>query len=524
MGLHVVASNAAGSDLAAVLPADPRPWWRQRHLLALNSMLFCAMLFSSTIGYDNSMMNGLQSLAQWQTFMHHPKGAYLGGINAIQAGGSFLGYPGMAIIANRFGRKTSVYLGCAIISFGVALQTAAQNPAMFIASRFVIGTSSGFLGAVPLLVTETAFPTHRGKMTAGYNTLYYVGSLIAAWATFGTREMTTNWAWRIPSLLQISIPVICIGGFILCPESPRWLIAKGRHEEARRIFIKYHAGGNEHSPLVEYEMIEVQQAIEMEAANHRSTSYLDMFKTKGNRHRLIISVSMGVFAQWNGVGVVSYYLSSVLKTVGVTSVTQQTLINGFLQVWNLIIAVTAAGLVDRLGRRFLLLTSSFGMLVCYIVITGLSGSFAQTQNSATGLAVIPMLFIYYGFYDIAYTPLVIAYPAEIWPYHLRSRGVAVTLCSTFLALFFNLFVNPIALSSIAWRYYIVYVAILVGICLTAWFFYPETKGRSLEDMAAVFDGEDAEIPAKGAVLSAVEEKMPKSVSLEHVEYMADNKV
>jgi hypothetical protein len=100
----------------------------------------------------------------------------------------------------------------------------------------------------------------------------------------------------------------------------------------------------------------------------------------------------------------SYYLPIVLDTVGVTSVTDQTLINGFLQLWNPIIAVLAATQVDRLGRRPLLLVSSFDMLACYIIITGLAGSFAGQGNSGIGIAVIPFLFIYYGFYDIAYTP------------------------------------------------------------------------------------------------------------------------
>jgi MFS family permease len=213
---------------------------------------------------------------------------------------------------------------------------------------------------------------------------------------------------------------------------------------------------------------------------------------------------------------VSYYLPIVLDTVGVTSVTDQTLINGFLQLWNLIIAVLAATQVDRLGRRPLLLVSSFGMLACYIIITGLAGSFAEHGNSSVGIAVIPFLFIYYGFYDIAYTPLIVSYPAEIWPYHLRSKGIAVSLCSTFVALFFNLFVNPIALTNIAWKYYIVYCAILVLVCITVWFAYPETKGRSLEEMAVVFDGADAAVPEHGVILGAVEAKF--HIDGDHVEH------
>ena len=136
--------------------------------MQLNLMLFSAMLFSGTVGYDNSMMNGLQALPQWKTFMHNPHGAYLGMVNAIQALGSCIGYPSMAQIANRWGRKKSVYVGFVVIILGVGLQTGARNREMLIASRFFVGMASGFFGAVPVLVTETAYPTHRGKMTAGY--------------------------------------------------------------------------------------------------------------------------------------------------------------------------------------------------------------------------------------------------------------------------------------------------------------------------------------------------------------------
>lgn len=93
--------------------------------------------------------------------------------------------------------------------------------------------------------------------------------------------------------------------FITCPESPRWLIASGRVSEAREIFVKYHAGGDENSPLVEFEMAEVEQAISLERAANHQTSYMDMFKTKGNRHRLFITFTMGIFAQWDGSGIVS---------------------------------------------------------------------------------------------------------------------------------------------------------------------------------------------------------------------------
>jgi hypothetical protein len=147
------------------------------------------------------------------------------------------------------------------------------------------------------------------------------------------------------------------------------------------------------------------------------------------------------------------------------------------------------------------------MLASYIVISGLSGSFANTQSSSTGIAVIPFLFLFYGFYDIAFTPLLISYPCEIWSFSYRAKGISMALMSTQLAVFFNIFVNPIALEAIQWKYYLVYVAILIGITVVIWFFYPETNGHSLEEMARVFDGDNAEVIAEGVVGEIVEKRL-----------------
>lgn len=165
-------------------------------------------------GYDNSMMNGLQSLTQWQEFMDHPVGVRLGFINAIQALGTCISLPIMASLSNKYGRKQPIYIGLVILFLGVALQTCATDEAMFITSRFLVGTASAFLDATPLLVTETAYPTHRGKMTALFNCFYYIGSLLAAWVTFCTRNYESSWAWRIPSLAQLAIPSVAIIGVL----------------------------------------------------------------------------------------------------------------------------------------------------------------------------------------------------------------------------------------------------------------------------------------------------------------------
>lgn len=366
-------------------------------------------------------------------------------------------------------------------------------------------------------MTETAYPTHRGIITAFYNCGWYVGSLVAAWTTFGTRNYNGNWAWRIPSVVQFAIPLFTLAGYLPCPESPRWLASVGREDEARAFLVKFHAEGDESSPLAAFEFSEIKETLALEREFRASTSWLDLFRGKGNRHRSFISITLGVFAQWNGVGIVSYYLAPVLVTVGITSVTEQTMISGFLQLWNLILSVSAAMTVDTLGRRKLFMASSLGMLACYIVITGLAGSFAHSGAVATGIAVIPFLFLYYGFYDIAFTPLLVSYTCEIWAYNLRARGLAATLLSTQAAVFVNIFVNPIALDAIKWKYYIVYCILLVIISITIYFAYPETKGHSLEEMARLFDGDHAAVPEEGVVEGSMTEKDGRSLSTTQAE-------
>lgn len=244
------------------------------------------------------------------------------------------------------------------------------------------------------------------------------------------------------------------------------------------------------SPLVEFEMHEIEAALAMENDSMAAVSWLELIRTPANRKRTLIGVIVGWFTQWNGVGVVSYYLVLVLNTIGITEVRDQTLINGLLQVFNYLVATfLGALLVDRLGRRTLFLTSTAGMLVAYIIWTGLSAYFVQSESPAAGRAVVGFIFVYYFFYDIAWTPLLQAYPVEIFPYTLRGRGLSITYISSFAGLILGNQVNPIAMENIAWRYYIVFCCILAALLIVIWFLFPETKGRTLEEIRNIFEPE-----------------------------------
>jgi MFS family permease len=124
-----------------------------------------------------------------------------------------------------------------------------------------------------------AHPNQRGKITAVYNTFYYFGSTIAAWTTFGTLQIKSNWSWRLPSLLQVAPSAFQICVLWLLPESPRWLISKDRQDEALEVMAKYHANGNERDEVIMFEFAEIKEAIKEEKVNSKGR-YLDLINTR----------------------------------------------------------------------------------------------------------------------------------------------------------------------------------------------------------------------------------------------------
>ncbi len=164
-------------------------------------------------------------------------------------------------------------------------------------------------------------------------TIYYVAAIISACVCRGTKGLSGNQAWRIPCFLQILGPAFVLLATLRCPESPRWLAKNGRTQEARSILTKYHANGKEDDPLVEYEFREIIEALQEEEA-HSQTKYTDYIRGSGNRRRLLIIVVVSLGMNWVGNGIVSYYLSPILTTLGISSTNQQLEILIGLQIWN----------------------------------------------------------------------------------------------------------------------------------------------------------------------------------------------
>jgi sugar porter (SP) family MFS transporter len=450
------------------------------------------------------MMNGLQSTSSWKNYFGDPKGSVLGVVNAAQSIGSVVALPFVGYASDKLGRRYTLLAGAITVVIASAIQAGSVNYAMFVVARLLVGVGGMLVTQPsPMLISELAMPQHRGKYTSLFWTCYYFGAILAAWSTYGTQKHigTSDWAWRGPSILQAAYPCIQIALFVFLPESPRWLVANGRVTQARSILAKYHVGGDETHPLIEFEMAQIESAIESEK-QAAATKWSSLIATPGNRKRTIIAVCVGGFAQLNGVSVISYYLTLVLDTIGITDPDTQTLINGLLQIFNFAAAVSAAFLVDRLGRRPLFLWSSFGMLASFIIWTACSAKFDASGSNAAGIVVLVFIFVYFFHYDIAFTPLLFGYPTEIFPYSLRAKGLTVDMLSIYGNLVVLAFVNPIALDAIGWRYYIVYCVILGFICATVYFYFPETKGYSLEEIAEIFDGEGSARTMRRASLVA----------------------
>ncbi|KAE9374970.1 general substrate transporter [Stipitochalara longipes BDJ] len=475
------------------------------------------LVVCATNGFDGSLLNGLQAVPSWQTTFHHPKGALLGFMSASYPLGAILSTPFSAPISDRLGRRWSILIGSIIMIVGVVMQTAAHAFPLFVVGRIVVGFGITLaLTAGPVLISELAHPRDRVLFTSLYNTSYYFGALIAAWITYGTYAMKSQWAWRLPTLFQAGPAVLQILFIWLLPESPRWLIYKDRGQEALEILIKYHGNGDVNDELAQAEFAEINLTLSHEK-EVRSKGLKLFIASPGNRRRLLILVTLGIAGQWSGNGLVTYYLSKILTSIGITGSGHQTLINGAITTTNYATALIAAAMTTRIGRRYMFIGGGTFMWLCFVALTTCIAVYATTHSTAAGHAALGFIFIYYTAYNITLNPLFYLYPSEILPFRMRAMGFSILVFTNKCALFFNQFVNPIGLDALGWKYYLVYVGwILVEIGIF-FFFYPETLGHTLEQSGDIFDDMDSEQLAHSLAFDGPTDIREKDTNVDMIE-------
>jgi len=247
-------------------------------------------------------------------FDHSIVNANLGNVDKnilglIIAGISLGGLPSFipaSYFTDHFGRKYCVGLGSSLMAVASLIQCFTRGPWAFLATRILLGIGLGFSQtAAPPLVTEIAHPRQRAQVTNLFQAIWYWGAIVSALATLGCLWVNNSWSWRAPCLLQAFFPLVQTLGLFIIPESPRWLISKGRNEEALEILARCHANGDTNDELVLFEYQETCEAIQFEKEATKSVGFSSFLKTRGNRHRLLICILVGVFIQWAGNGIVS---------------------------------------------------------------------------------------------------------------------------------------------------------------------------------------------------------------------------
>ncbi|KAH9905190.1 general substrate transporter [Xylariomycetidae sp. FL2044] len=508
---------------------DRVPWYKKRNLRMLYFMLFpTCMGIEMTSGFDSQMINALQILDSWKDHFGHPKGSLSGIIAAAYSLGAILSLPLVGIVNDKFGRRWSIFGGSVIMVIGALIQGFSVNVGMYILARLILGFGiPTCIVSASSLIGELAYPKERSVMTSLFNVSYFIGQIAAAGICFGTNNIVGNYGWKIPSWLQMVPSLIQISFIFFIPESPRFLITQDRTEEAYEILVKYHAEGDRESEFVKAEFAQMQTTIAIEL-EHAKRSYMDLVASAGMRRRMLISCMLGLFTQWSGNTLISYYLSDILDMIGKTESVFKQQINVAIACWYLVNGTIAALLVKRFRRRTMYLFCTCSLLCVYIGWTismsfSMAGVAAKIPNEAANGLVLFFIFLYSPAYNIGYNALTYTFMVELWPYAERSRGIAFFQLFGRAAGFFTTFVNPIGLDNVGWKYLISYCCFLAFEIVFIYFIFPETFGRTLEELAFLFEDKALADEAVHAVEKVVDhgETPAKAPETKTVEVKAD---
>ncbi|KAL2277141.1 hypothetical protein FJTKL_00156 [Diaporthe vaccinii] len=429
-----VGARRPQAEMEVARPEAPRfervTWYREPHLRKLYAMSLVLMIASATTGYDGMLVNTSQQIHRWEEYFgldiddNNKLGVLINMFNI----GSIVSFFITPYVADNYGRKNAIIAGCIFMIGGGCLTAFCDGYALYITGRFLLGFGNSLAQmASPLLLTEICHPQHRGPVTAIYNCLWNLGALLVSSIGWGTAYIDNDWSWRSITLIQIVPSVIQITFIWWLPESPRYLVNKDRNEEALIVLSKCHSGGDIHDAVVQFEFQEIKQTIQMDRDADNATSYLDFMRTKGNRWRLAIIISLGIISQYSGNALFSNYMNTIYEGAGITMQSQKLAMSTGKIILDLVVTIAAALNVDRFGRRPLFLISTSGMVVAFAAWTATGAIYENSNltNIQTGYAQLVFIWLFGIFYDIGFSGLLVAYALEILPFHLRAKGMMI---------------------------------------------------------------------------------------------------
>ncbi|KAF1985168.1 general substrate transporter [Aulographum hederae CBS 113979] len=416
----------------------------------------CYLLF----GYDQGVLGGLVTDPTFLSAMGNPNSSFLGLIIALYNIRCLAGCGIAAVYGNKLGRTKP--------SFGDA---ASYGAPQMIVGRLISGLGNGMnTSTVPVYVSECSPAKYRGRSVATQLSIVIFGTVVAYWIDYGTiTNLTGEVVWRFPVAFQNLFALFTIFTLPFLPETPRWLFSHGRKAESVSVLARLY--DCEETDLkvrtIESEMAEALR-IEEESPKFAIRDLLNDKSEVKNTRRLVLCFLIQLFQMFAGINVIAFYVTIVLET------------NHPNRLW--LGTFPPLFLLDKVGRRPMLLLGSTALLICMVIFT--AGIAVDTP--ATAKLALAMLFLYEISFGMSWNSIPWLYAPEITPMQIRHIGSATATFSEWLWTFVVALVTPPAIENIGWKFYILFcVMIALGIPFT-YFFLPETNGKSLEEIDYIF--------------------------------------
>ena len=440
-------------------------------------------------GIDWAVISGINAFPLWHSYLHvGTVGATYGTLNALMTIGGFCGAPFLAF-GDVIGRRGINFAGNAIVLVAAILQGCSVNIGMFMVGRFLLGFGSGIMSSAQYM-GEVA-PLHlRGRLVGLFGACFQVGSLCMNGAMIGFNKWNSDWGWRVPLLLEGLFPlIVCLGIFTLTPETPRYLVLRGRKEEAMRVIARYHTteGNNVDHPLVQIVTKQIEESLENERAGHRAFWDYRVFFTKTVRYRLLILVLYSIFQQWNGGGIIGQYLIPALDTIGITGSQEQLGFNFGLTAVYFVFTVGGSFIIDRFNRRTLIFAGLISFIVLQTAATITSWQYNVTKSSAAASLTVVWLYLFQFCSSMLIATMHNLYPVEVLALPLRARGMGLYGIIQGAAGTVQQYGISIGFQKIGYKLWCVYVVYNLVQLVLSYFIFPETRGLSLEEIDAVFE-------------------------------------
>ncbi|KFY45548.1 hypothetical protein V495_02923 [Pseudogymnoascus sp. VKM F-4514 (FW-929)] len=501
--------------------------WRS---LRDNPKVLLIAFFASFGGLEYGYQQGVlgQSLVMTRFTHNFPSvvqsSAATGWLTSVLQLGGILGSLSAGILGEIFSRKYTMFFACCWVILGSYLYVGAQagNPSLLYAGRFFTGLGVGlFSGVGPLYNAELAAPEMRGLLVSFYQFATILGIMLSFWVGYGsnyiggTGETQSDLAWRLPSIIQ-GIPAVFLAiGIWWMPFSPRWLVKVGRDDEAKST-LAWLAKLPIDDELVQVEYLEIKaEAVFEERAfakafpklaekEHRSifmnqvAQYANCFRTMDNFKRVCTAWLIMFFQQWSGIDAIIYYASNVFVSLGLTGGTIALLATGVTGVVFLVSTIPAMLIIDKVGRKPMLLVGSVVMFVSMVMVGIIVAKFHHDwpAHATAGWVAVAFIWVYIAGFGATWGPVSWTLVSEIFPLSIRAKGASIGASSNWINNFAIAFFVPPMLETWEWGTYIFFAAFLFVGIIWVYFFLPETKNATLEEMDRVFKSHTGERDAE----------------------------